>query len=459
MENVVPFVFEVGGLTVLPFWTLMIALPGAKLTERVLRSPLVVAGPAVLYALLVVPLLATLLPAVARPALPEIARLLGTPVGATIAWMHFLALDLLAGRWLFLEARARGLGAAVTSPLLLATLLFAPLGLLAALAVLSRPGRAVVRAAGIGWRQLVAAHRPLALVTAGSAALLAATLVLGLVDHRQVTGAPVWVKPAKFATAILMAAPALAWIIRQMLGAAERRVRFAGTVMAAVSALELVLITMQAARGVASHFNFDTRFDGAVFTTMGVAITVFWLAQLYLAIRAFRQPFATPARSWAIRLGLVGALLGAATGYRMAQPTPSQRGPVGAGRPAGVLGAHAVGVPDGGPGLPVTRWSTTGGDLRVPHFLGLHALQALPLLALLIERRRRGQARLVWAGGIVWLGLGGVTLVQALRGQPLVAPDTATILSALGVVAAGVTVIFARRRRVSFSAPVRTAAV
>src|SRR5438270_8049704 len=118
MEKVVPFVFEVGGLTVLPFWALMVALPGARLTARLLRSPLVVAGPAALYALLVVPLLATLLPAVARPELPRIAGLLGTPVGATIAWMHFLALDLLAGRWLFLEARARGLSAAVTSPLL-----------------------------------------------------------------------------------------------------------------------------------------------------------------------------------------------------------------------------------------------------------------------------------------------------------------------------------------------------
>ena len=455
MEKFVPFVFEVGGLTVLPFWALMIALPGARVTERVLRSPLAVAGPAVLYAMLVVPLLATLLPAVTRPELPQIARLLGTPVGATIAWMHFLALDLLAGRWLFLEARARGLSAALTSPLLVLTLLFAPLGLLAALAVFSRPGAALVRWVGLGWSRLVAAHRPLALLTAGCAVLLAATLVLGLVDHRQVTGAPVWLKPTKFAAAVLTAAAALAWIIGQMRGVGERRVRLAGTAMVGLTALELVLITMQAARGVDSHFNYATRFDAAVFITMGIAISVFWLAELYVTVRAFRQRFATPARTWAIRLGLVGALLGGATGFRMAQPTPDQRAPL----HAAVLGAHAVGVPDGGPGLPVTHWSTTGGDLRVPHFLGLHALQALPLLALFVERRRRGQARLVWAGAVVWLGLGAVTLVQALRGQPLLAPDTPTVLSALGVVAAAVTVILAVRRRLPLPAPVRTAAV
>ena len=244
MENIVPVVFKVGGLTVLPFWALMVVLPRAHVTARVLRSPLAVAGPAALYAMLVVPLLATLLPAVARPELPRIAGLLGTPVGATIAWMHFLALDLLAGRWLFLEARARGLPAAVTSPLLVLTLLFAPLGLLAALAVFSRPGTAFVAWAGAAWRRLARAHRPLALLTAGSAMLLVASLVLGLVDHRQVTGAPVWLKPAKFAAAVLTAAATLAWIIGQMRGVASRRVRFAGTAIAALAALELVLITI-----------------------------------------------------------------------------------------------------------------------------------------------------------------------------------------------------------------------
>jgi hypothetical protein len=96
-----------------------------------------------------------------------------------------------------------------------------------------------------------------------------------------------------------------------------------------------------------------------------------------------------------------------------------------------------VGVRDGGPGLPLTRWSTEGGDLRVPHFIGLHALQLLPLFAWVLERRRRpASTRLVVAAGAGWLGLIGLTLWQALRGQPLVAPDAATLL-ALVVLAAG----------------------
>jgi peptidoglycan/LPS O-acetylase OafA/YrhL len=100
-----------------------------------------------------------------------------------------------------------------------------------------------------------------------------------------------------------------------------------------------------------------------------------------------------------------------------------------------MLGAHSVGVADGGPGLPVTRWSTEGGDLRAPHFFGLHALQALPLLAWLLERRRRDSAsRLVIAAAVGWIGLTLVALSQALRGQPLVAPDRATVIAALVVV-------------------------
>jgi peptidoglycan/LPS O-acetylase OafA/YrhL len=102
-----------------------------------------------------------------------------------------------------------------------------------------------------------------------------------------------------------------------------------------------------------------------------------------------------------------------------------------------MLGAHSVGVPDGGPGLPVTRWSTEGGDLRVPHFIGLHALQVLPFAALVLERRRRrASARPIVALGVGWIGLTLVALAQALRAQPVLAPDALTIAAALAIVVA-----------------------
>ena len=85
-----------------------------------------------------------------------------------------------------------------------------------------------------------------------------------------------------------------------------------------------------------------------------------------------------------------------------------------------IAGAHTVGAADGGPGLPGTGWSTEHGDLRVAHFLGLHALQALPLVALVLPRRRFADAtrvRLILTAGGSYVALFGILLWQALRGQ------------------------------------------
>jgi hypothetical protein len=103
------------------------------------------------------------------------------------------------------------------------------------------------------------------------------------------------------------------------------------------------------------------------------------------------------------------------------------------------VGAHTVGGPDGGPGVPVTGWSRDHGDVRVPHFIGLHALQVLALAALGLRRWRRPesvrvQAVLVLGGSYASMFL--LLIWQALRGQSIVAPDLVT-LQALAVWAGG----------------------
>jgi hypothetical protein len=77
-------IFSLSGLTVMPFWALMILLPRWRVTQRIMRSPLVAALPALLYAALVLPRAGAIFASVSRPELAPIAALLGSPEGATI---------------------------------------------------------------------------------------------------------------------------------------------------------------------------------------------------------------------------------------------------------------------------------------------------------------------------------------------------------------------------------------
>ncbi len=123
--------FSLSSLVVMPFWFLMIFLPNWRYTNRILSSTWVAAGAALIYAILVIPQIPTVLPAVLNPNLEGILSLLSTASGTTIAWVHFLAFDLFVGRWIYLDARARGLHPLITGAILFFTLMLGPLGFLA----------------------------------------------------------------------------------------------------------------------------------------------------------------------------------------------------------------------------------------------------------------------------------------------------------------------------------------
>lgn len=122
--------FQLSNLLIMPFWLLMILLPLWGWTQRIIASPWIVVPPALLYAILVLPGIGSLLGQLASPELTQIASLLGTPAGATIAWAHFVTFDLFVGRWAYLDSRNRGLSAWVVSPILFLILMFGPLGFL-----------------------------------------------------------------------------------------------------------------------------------------------------------------------------------------------------------------------------------------------------------------------------------------------------------------------------------------
>lgn len=128
-------IFALSSLLVMPFWFLMIALPHWRWSKRIIGSPWIAGPAALLYAVLVLPQLAAALPLLMNPTLDGIAGLLGSPAGATIGWVHFLAFDLFVGRWVYLDSRSRGITAWLVSPVLLVVLMFGPLGFLVYMAV------------------------------------------------------------------------------------------------------------------------------------------------------------------------------------------------------------------------------------------------------------------------------------------------------------------------------------
>lgn len=299
---------------------------------------------------------------------------------------------------------------------------------------------------GVRLRPIVRAFPGLSAATAVHLVLVGVALVGLAVDPRELGGAPLWVKPFKFAVSGALYAGTLAVLLLPLRG--RRAARVVDGVAGFILVAESVAIAVQAGRGVASHFNVSTPVDIAVFSAMGVAITALVVLTLGAAVMLARAPAVDPLAKQAALWGLALAIAGASVGFLMTQPTPAQIDAMQAAPPT-AIGAHTVGAPDGGPGLPLTAWSTAAGDLRVPHFWGLHALQALPLLAFWLRRRRRvaepARRRLVTAAGLGWGGVFSVLLWQALRGQSVVAPDAWT-LAALAVVAlvAGLVVRSAR---------------
>ena len=257
-----------------------------------------------------------------------------------------------------------------------------------------------------------------------------AAFVVGLViDPRVITGAPAWLKPAKFAVSTAIYMFTLAWVFTY-LGEWPRLRKLVGRGTAAIFIVEVAIIALQAWRGTTSHFNYSTPANGALFVIMGSAIVLQTLLSVAVAVALWRQQFQDRALGWALRLGMVITIAGASTGGLMTRPTDAQLEQIVATRRATIVGAHTVGAPDGGPGLPGTGWSVEHGDLRVPHFIGLHALQVLPVIAFLLWRRRiedQRRARLLVVAGGSYAALFLILIWQALRGQALVSPDALTL--------------------------------
>lgn len=459
-------IFRMSSLLVLPFWALMIVLPRWRWTTRITRSPLISVAPALLYIALVTPRIEQIWPAVFRPTLNGIAFLLSSPAGATIAWTHFLAFDLFVGRWIYLDSQQRHISAWMMAPVLYLTLMLGPLGFALYLGIRSmahshsereafqtlQPDETKSQSFAANasltntMRNLISSaleiDRPLTIMAGAMLVLLLATIIGIFIDHRVITGAPAWLKPAKFAISVSIYCFTFVWL----LGLVEnhsRLKRLAARITLVSIAVEMVVIVTQAARGTTSHFNMTSPLNSVLWTVMGLFITFVWMMNFLLAVMLIRQRIPDRAFAWSLRLGVIISSVGMAVAFLMVRPTPAQIAAI-ANHAPHIIGAHSVGVSDGGPGLPVVGWSTVGGDLRVAHFVGLHALQVSPFLGWLLTRRSNAAAflresdrlTLVWTGGLTYLGFVLLLTWQALRGQSLIHPDAKTITAAITLVGA-----------------------
>ncbi len=257
---------------------------------------------------------------------------------------------------------------------------------------------------------LQGAYRGQAILAAGGVLLLLMMIPTALaagLDTRTLDGISVWIKPLKFQLSLAVQMLTVALLMQCLPEAQSGTWRVRGPVFAIVGAsmLEIVYITLQAARGEASHYNVSTSIAALMYYLMGVGAVVIVASSVWIGVQILRHGSTANAVVFAAGLGLIlGGVVGGVTGaFMSAQP------------------GHWVGgsLTDFN-GLPIFGWSRTGGDLRVAHFFGLHLSQVLPMAAWIGSRSLpKGYVRpLVLAVAITGTVFSVAVFAQAVLGAP-----------------------------------------
>ncbi len=234
-------------------------------------------------------------------------------------------------------------------------------------------------------------------------AVLAFSLVAMLVDSRAINGVSVWTKPAKFAGSFVVWCWTLAWAWGVLAPATRQGVTARIVLWATLLAgsFEQGWITLRAALGLPSHFARDG-LGQVMYSLMGLgAVTLVAMAAL-LGCLVLARGDATQPRPWRLAVGL-GLLLAGVLGGISGATISVMEGP------------HIGGTLSDAGNLPPFFWSRDGGDLRIAHFLGTHAMQVLPGFALLANPGRAP----IWLAAAAWLGLTVAAYAMALAGLSL----------------------------------------
>ena len=250
-----------------------------------------------------------------------------------------------------------------------------------------------------------------------------ALIPLWILDSRQLLGVSVWEKPIKFYISVAIFSFTYSWL-SSFLTRGGRWVRLTGLVIAVSLAVEIVIILAMASLGETSHFNVSTPTSIAIWSIMATFISIVLFSTIFISLMIMFQKQQEFNLKLALALGSFNTAVGMGLAYLMTWPTAAQLANY-----QGIAGAHAVGVSDGGPGLPFLGWSTVAGDLRVGHFFGLHSIQvAAILLAISLLLPFAFRIPLIVVGNLTWFGFVGLVTWQSLRAEPFASPSETTLV-------------------------------
>lgn len=237
---------------------------------------------------------------------------------------------------------------------------------------------------------------------------LALVCIIGLmVDDRTLMGVNVWIKPLKFTISGGVYILTLGFLINYYPFSRRKR-NIINNIVSWTLLVEIVIICYQASRGVLSHYNQSSAFDGILFAIMGILIGVNVVIMAFFLVETLRLKLNTSKTvQWAILMGWFVVLFGSWVGGQM----------------IGQM-SHNIGVADGGVGLPLLNWSTVAGDLRVAHFFGLHGIQIIPLFALGLSKKWQAENRkkliVVFIFGLLYASWIAWTFYQAKQAMPFI---------------------------------------
>jgi len=215
----------------------------------------------------------------------------------------------------------------------------------------------------------------------------------------KVLGINAWIKPLKFSLSTVFYCGAMAWYMHYLPD--QGFVKPFSWAVVWLLGFEIVYIAIQAGRGELSHFNLSNGFYSAMYSMMALAASLVTIGTAYIGYQFFTQSFPElpVAYLWSIRLGILIFVIFSFEGFVMGSKL-----------------THTIGGPDGGSGIPFLNWSTKFGDPRIAHFVGMHALQVLPILGFYVLR----SVPSVWAAALIYGVLSVHLLLQALAGKPFI---------------------------------------